>query len=89
MAELNFDKEAYIAPFTVKVDTAKCRGYFEHDEYGDGCGGGLWFDTVPVNRVGSVVKKWELADYDGVACLPMRVIKALRGMGFIVGEEFE
>ena len=75
-----FDKKVHVEPFTVEVSTKKGRGYFEHDEYGDEAGGGLWFDTTGA--------KLELTDYDGVFCLPGRVIEALEQMDIIVPEEF-
>lgn len=52
-------------------------GYFEHEEYGDGQGGGLWFAGK------------ELIDYDGVFSLPLEVVSALRSVGFIVDKDFE
>ena len=67
-------------PFTigpVKHNNGSCvpgRAYFEHNEYGDECGGGLWFD-------GS-----ELDDYDGVGCLPRAVGRALRELGITVDD---
>ena len=64
--------------FTVEIfDETPLRGYFEHEEYGDEYGGGLWF------------KGKNLVDYDGVFELPKEVIQALRDTGFYVGEEFE
>lgn len=75
-----FDKKVHVAPYTVEVSTKDARGYFEHDELGDEAGGGLWFDTTGA--------KLELTDYDGVFCLPSRVIEALEQMDIIVPEEF-
>ena len=49
------------------------RGYFEHDDYGEG--GGIWFTD------------WELVDYDGVYELPEEVEKAIKHLGFSLGEE--
>lgn len=64
--------------FTVEIfDETPLRGYFEHEEYGDEYGGGLWFEGK------------NLVDYDGVFELPKEVIQALRDTGFYVGEEFE
>ena len=54
------------------------RGWFDHEEYGDEYGGGLWFDN-----------NMNLTDYDGVIELPKEVIQAIRDLGFHVGEEFE
>ena len=56
----------------------KCRGWFDHEEYGDECGGSLWFDN-----------NMNLTDYDGVIELPKEVIQVIRDLGFYVGEEFE
>lgn len=64
--------------FTVEIfDETPLRGYFEHNELGDNCAGGLLFDGL------------RLIDYDGVFELPKEVIQALRGMSFYVGDEFE
>lgn len=63
--------------FTVEIfDETQLRGYFEHEEYGDEYGGGLWF------------KGKNLVDYDGVFELPKEVIQALRDLGFYVDPEF-
>lgn len=77
---IEYDKKVHVAPYTVEVSTKEARGYFEHDEHGDELGGGLWFDTTGA--------KLELTDYDGVFCLPSRVIEALEQMDIIVPEEF-
>ncbi len=45
-------------------------GYFEHNELGDECGGGLWFEGD------------ELVDYDGVFELPKEVREALIAEGY-------
>ena len=64
--------------FTVEIfDKTPLRGYFEHNELGDNCGGELLFDGL------------SLIDYDGVFELPTDVIWAVRKLGFHVGEEFE
>ena len=73
----NFDKVMKANKFEVCVDTARQYGYFEHDEWGDECGGGLWFENNA------------LVDYDGVACLPKEVAAGLRGMGFVVSADFD
>ena len=50
-------------------------GWFEHEDYGDEYGGGLWF------------KDGELVDYDGIAdYLPTEILDALEGQGFNVDE---
>ena len=49
-------------------------GYFENQK--TGTSGGLWFEGN------------ELVDYDGTADLPMDVWRALRGAGYVIGEEF-
>ena len=83
----NFDIKLHEGNFDIQIDTAACYGYFEHDELGDECGGGLWFEihSAP-DLVGRVLY---LIDYDGVAVLPGSVSKALRDNGFIVGKEFD
>ena len=64
--------------FTVEIfDEKPLRGYFEHNELGDNCAGGLLFEGKG------------LIDYDGVFELPKEVIQMLRDMDFYVGEGFE
>lgn len=88
MAGYTFDVKLHQGKFDVQVDTAMCYGYFEHDELGDECGGGLWFDRVaiPEDPVGSQLV---LIDCDGTSSLPKSVAKALRDAGFIVSEDFD
>ena len=69
----NFTKHK-TANFTVAVDRAANYGYFEHDEYGDECGGGLWFESKA------------LVDYDGVGELDTEVIDKLAELGYDVSE---
>lgn len=84
----NFNKKTQSGHYEVQVDTESQYGYFEHDELGDESGGGLWFEqSAEKDTDGNF--KLELMDYDGVSELPKSVIKALREMGFIVGENFE
>lgn len=71
-----FDKVTRVGKFEVMVDSTAQYGYFEHEDYGDECGGGLWFED------GSLV------DYDGVACLPLDVATALEQLGFVVDKSF-
>ena len=47
-------------------------GWFEHNEHGDECGGGLWFHDGA------------LVDYDGVYELPREVVQALADQGIDV-----
>lgn len=88
MSNYNFDTKLNTKNFTVEIDTQANYGYFEHNDLGDEWGGGLWFDPLPMSEAG-LTKKLELVDYDGVFELPAEVREALRGAGFIVGEEFE
>lgn len=76
-----FDRKVDTAHYEVQIDTPACYGYFEHHTRGDLDGGGLWFERLE----GGVLA---LIDYDGVFSLPAEVKDALRGMGFIVDEEF-
>ncbi len=55
--------------YEVALSTNGRYGYFEHNELGDICGGGLWFDNG------------KLYDYDGVYELPKEVIKELKNRG--------
>ena len=59
--------------YIAEVGDKEHRGYFEHDD--DGEGGGLWFSH------------WELYDYDGVYALPQAVEKAIIHLGFSLGGE--
>jgi hypothetical protein len=68
---------ATVGKFEVVINTAEQRGYFEHEHYGDGVGGGLWFEDK------------NLTDYDGVFELPSEVIAAIRELGYTVAKEFE
>lgn len=58
--------------FEVGIHDDKRRGYFEHNELGDECGGGLWFHDGA------------LIDYDGVYELPREVIRTLAANGIDV-----
>lgn len=73
----NFSLKFQAGPFEVTVDTTSQYGYFEHDDFGDEYGGGLWFESNA------------LVDYDGVFELPREVVDGLRQHDFVVGEEFE
>ena len=52
--------------FDVGISVEGDRGYFEHHEYGEEVGGGLWFEDG------------EIIDYDGTFELPMEVLLELR-----------
>ena len=71
MTGYNFNQDLSTENFTVLVDTDALYGYFEHNEYGDELGGGLWFDLAG-----------ELVDYDGVYELPKEVGLALCNAGY-------
>jgi hypothetical protein len=68
----------YTANFEIglhaKEPDGRQQGWFEHNEYGDECGGGLWF------------YRNELVDYDGICgYLPEEVLDVLQyTMGFNV-----
>ncbi len=83
----NFDTKLNKGKYEVQIDTAANYGYFEHEEYGDERGGGLWFDTHPTSTPQK--KVLNLIDYDGMSYLPKHVIEALREAGHNVDEEFE
>jgi len=74
---MNFDKKTICGKYEVQISTLDQKGYFEDESFGDEQGGGLWFE------------KKSLIDYDGMACLPNDVIKAVRELGFTVPREFE
>lgn len=56
--------------FEISIDPEAAYGYFEHNDLGDECGGGLWFTGN------------DLYDYDGVFKLPAEVAQALRDHGY-------
>lgn len=58
------------ANFMIDIDDEVGVGFFEHNEVGDECGGGLWFDGRT------------LTDYDGVYDLPSEVQRALLDNGY-------
>jgi len=62
--------------FEIRVSPTTNYGYFEHNELGEDCGGGLWFDGN------------NLTDYDGVFELPRTVADALVQAGYTVEPEF-
>ena len=64
--------------FTVRVSPSTRYGYFERNTGGEG---GLWF--APADDNPDVI---ELADYDGVFCLPREVGEVLRGAGYRVSD---
>lgn len=68
------------ADFEVGIHEDGLRGWFEHKEEGDECGGGLWFEEQD--------GKLALIDYDGTFNLPRQVSQALVDAGFIVADEF-
>lgn len=63
----------------VGIDPVARYGFYERKDGSEG--GGLWFEQSN--------DKLELVDYDGMACLPMRVIEALRSAEIIVDSSFE
>jgi hypothetical protein len=63
--------------FEIRISEGTEYGYFEHNELGDECGGGLWFTGD------------ELVDYDGVFALPKEVVDALRDYGFKLDEAYD
>lgn len=65
-----FNKIINTKKFEMKIDTNAQYGFFEHNELGDECGGGLWFEGL------------ELVDYDGVYELPKEVREALKAEGY-------
>lgn len=77
----NFNLKVTTTHFDVMVDTKEKYGYFEHHQYGDGMGGGLWFDTLPDGTL-------DLLDYDGVPSLPREVADTLRSLGITVDAIF-
>jgi len=81
MGKYNFTLNASAAPFEIKIDEGALYGYFEHDELGEDCGGGLWFERL----AGGVMA---LSDFDGVFELPAKVKAALIAKGIIVSEDF-
>jgi hypothetical protein len=62
------------------IDPTALYGYFERKDGSEG--GGLWFERTEAGGL-------ELSDYDGTACLPAAVTKALRAHGVTVTADFE
>lgn len=63
--------------FEVGIDKDEQYGYFEHEDYGDEYGGGLWFEDD------------ELVDYDGISgYVPQDVADAIVELGFKISEDF-
>lgn len=60
--------------FEIKIDPDAGYGYFEHEDFGDELGGGLWFN----NKI--------LVDYDGVFELPKDVKDALANADYDVSD---
>lgn len=77
MTQFIYDKEATSEKFEIGISSEKQYGYFEHDDYGEDYGGGLWFENN------------ELIDYDGVFSLPKEVIEKIEALGFIVQDSFK
>jgi len=73
--EYNFTQKAREGKWGVFIDPVAERGYFEHDDFGEG--GGLWFDGQ------------ELIDYDGVWALRAEVATAIRSLGYDVDKACE
>ena len=67
----------HVGKFEVVINHWENFGYFEHEDYGDEWGGGLWFEGK------------NLIDYDGVFELPPAVVTGIRELGYTVGKEFE
>ena len=66
-------KRIYTENFEVGIHDDRKHGWFEHNELGDECGGGLWFEDDGT-----------LYDYDGVYMIPLEVLAALKAEGFDV-----
>lgn len=74
--------------YTIEIDLASGRGYFERNSDGDG--GGLWFNPIEgVPGPHLTPPDLALADYDGMACLPRAVATSLRQAGFYVDPTFD
>lgn len=68
-----YDKQLVVDPWCIEIDSKAGYGFAERSI--DGTQIGLWFDGL------------ELMDYDGVACLPSKVIAGIAALGFLVNEE--
>jgi hypothetical protein len=66
-------KTLHTERFEIGIHDGRLRGWFEHNELGDECGGGLWFEADGT-----------LYDYDGVYMIPLEVLAALKAEGFNV-----
>ncbi len=68
--------------YEIGVDDQALYGYFEHEDYGDNSGGGLWFERTEDGRI-------QLTDYDGTFALPKDVCDGLRLNSYVVSKDFE
>jgi hypothetical protein len=64
--------------YNIKLSPSTRWGWFEHKEFGDESGGGLWFNDLMM-----------LEDYDGVFMLPTEVKDSLVKFGHIEPHESE
>ena len=85
-----FNKTIQVGQYEIKVDEQKMYGYFEHDQYGDTLGGGLWF-TQQYDDDGNRTSddRLYLDDYDGVYELPQHVWEGLEKLGYVVEDGFK
>lgn len=74
----NFNLTAQGEKFEVKVDAKAKYGCWERNTGGEG---GLWFAVED--------GKLALQDFDGAYELPKEVASTLRGMGLVVGSDFD
>jgi len=71
--ELN--KKIQIKKFEIVINKNEEEGYFEHEDFGEELGGGLWF------------KNKELVDFDGTYSLPSDVAEGIIKLGFKVDKD--
>lgn len=67
--------------FEIKFDLDKEYGYFEHNQLGDECSGGIWLNSC-MNAAHE--KVFVVTDYDGVFMLPTEVKDALLNFGILL-----
>ncbi len=86
----NFNKKIQVGQFEIQVDELARYGSFEHDQYGEELGGGLWFGFAH-DENGDLTSdaRLHLEDYDGVYELPQHVWEGLEKLGYVVEDGFK
>lgn len=86
----DFNKKIQVGKFDIQIDELKRYGFFEHEDLGDECGGGLWFEFEhDEHGERTSDNRLYLTDYDGVFQLPKDVWLGLEQLGYVVEEAYK